>query len=92
MSGARQGARSGFIVVAPKAEVYESRDGEHIWSKSFGGQYTDYGEGVRTDAADKWGTAGTGPGEFDWLTGIAVGAGGNVYVTDTENHRIQVFK
>lgn len=41
---------------------------------------------------DKWGTPGTGNGEFDGLTSIAIGAGGNVYVTDTGNHRVQVFK
>ena len=41
---------------------------------------------------DKWGTPGSGDGEFNGLTGVALGSNGNVYVTDTDNHRIQVFK
>lgn len=38
-----------------------------------------------------WGTAGTGPGQFDTPIGIALDASGNVYVTDNGNHRVQVF-
>jgi uncharacterized protein (TIGR03663 family) len=37
------------------------------------------------------GTVGTGPGEFNHPRGIAVGPEGNVYVTDSDNHRVQVF-
>lgn len=33
----------------------------------------------------KWGTLGTGDGEFDFLTGIALDASGNVYTADTLN-------
>ena len=39
----------------------------------------------------KWGSAGTGDGEFDWPYGIAVDSSGNVYVADSGNHRIQKF-
>lgn len=38
-----------------------------------------------------WGSAGSGPGQFNYPTGIALDASGNVYVVDTENHRVQVF-
>jgi DNA-binding beta-propeller fold protein YncE len=38
-----------------------------------------------------WGSAGTGPGEFNRAEGIAVDAQDRVYVTDSCNHRIQVF-
>ena len=38
-----------------------------------------------------WGTAGTAPGQFDSPFGITVDEGGNVYVADTKNHRVQVF-
>ena len=39
----------------------------------------------------KWGTAGTGAGEFNNPRGIAVDSAGSVYVVDTYNHRIQKF-
>jgi len=38
-----------------------------------------------------WGSRGSDPGQFNSLRGIAVDAGGNVYVADAGNHRIQVF-
>ena len=43
--------------------------------------------------AGKWGSAGTGPGQFSSPEGIAVGGLGTqyVYVADTQNHRIQKF-
>lgn len=39
----------------------------------------------------KWGSYGTGPGEFDGPAGVAVAPGGNVYVTNLYNNRIQYF-
>jgi DNA-binding beta-propeller fold protein YncE len=39
----------------------------------------------------KWGTEGTGNGQFDEPTGIAIDSSGNVYVVDRGNSRIQVF-
>ena len=39
----------------------------------------------------KWGSEGTGNGEFDEPRGIAIDGAGNVYVADTWNHRIQKF-
>jgi DNA-binding beta-propeller fold protein YncE len=38
-----------------------------------------------------WGEPGTGPGQFMLPHGIAVDAGGSVYVCDRESDRIQVF-
>ncbi len=38
-----------------------------------------------------WGSRGTEPGQFKTAHGIAVDAGGNVYVADRGNGRIQVF-
>jgi peptidylglycine monooxygenase len=38
-----------------------------------------------------WGEPGRAPGQFRVPHGIAVGAGGRVYVTDRENDRVQIF-
>jgi CSLREA domain-containing protein len=43
------------------------------------------------DFLRKWGSHGTGDGEFDGLRSLAVDSAGNVYVADTDNHRIQKF-
>ncbi len=39
----------------------------------------------------KWGTQGTGDGQFTQPTGVAVDSSGNVYVADTQNFRVQKF-
>ena len=39
----------------------------------------------------KWGTQGSGDGQFSYPSGVAVDGSGNVYVADLGNHRIQKF-
>jgi hypothetical protein len=39
----------------------------------------------------RWGTKGSGPGQFNLPHGIAVGPNDEVYVADRSNNRIQVF-
>ena len=39
----------------------------------------------------KWGTQGSGDGQFDTPVGVAVDASGNVWVADYGNNRIQKF-
>jgi DNA-binding beta-propeller fold protein YncE len=41
--------------------------------------------------AYSFGSWGTGDGQFDMPTGVAVTADGLVYVADTNNDRVQVF-
>jgi DNA-binding beta-propeller fold protein YncE len=38
-----------------------------------------------------WGSKGLAPGQFNTIMGIALDSGGNVYVADAGNRRIQVF-
>ncbi|MBN1202941.1 MAG: hypothetical protein JXJ20_13915 [Anaerolineae bacterium] len=38
-----------------------------------------------------WGSEGGGDGQFNFPRAIAIGPDGNVYVADSENHRVQVF-
>jgi tripartite motif-containing protein 71 len=39
----------------------------------------------------EWGDSGSANGQFHFPRGVAVDAGGRVYVSDSGNHRIQVF-
>ena len=39
----------------------------------------------------KWGSSGSGNGQFNMPRGAAIDSDGNVYVADTSNHRIQKF-
>ena len=39
----------------------------------------------------KWGIFGGGPGQFHNPTGIAIDGGGNIYIADNGNNRIQKF-
>jgi len=48
-------------------------------------------DNIQHEYAYKWGSSGSGNGEFDGPTGIAMDSIGNVYVTDSSNHRIQKF-
>ena len=42
--------------------------------------------------SNKWGTPGSGSGQFNAPEGIAADSSGRVYVTDTGNNRIQMFR
>jgi len=52
---------------------------------------------VRFDAGSgavtgRWGSAGSGPGQFVEPVGLAADPSGRIYVADTGNHRVQVFE
>ena len=37
------------------------------------------------------GSRGSGPGQFNWPTAVAISPDGDMYITDNNNHRVQVF-
>ncbi|MFQ5940890.1 MAG: 6-bladed beta-propeller, partial [Nitrososphaerales archaeon] len=39
----------------------------------------------------KWGSKGSGDGEFNFPSGVGIDSSDNVYVVDISNHRIQKF-
>ena len=39
----------------------------------------------------KWGTPGSGDGQFNWPSSVAIAPDGTVYVPDYNNHRVQYF-
>ena len=43
------------------------------------------------ELVDQWGTEGSGEGQFNGPSGVAVDQEGNVYVTEWNNHRVQKF-
>ncbi|UCH78960.1 MAG: NHL repeat-containing protein, partial [Candidatus Coatesbacteria bacterium] len=78
-----EGTPGGFtgIAIGAGGDVYvcDERTGEVLL-------FDPYGELV-----GRWGSRGTGPGQFNSPGDVAVAADGKVYVTDTLNCRIQYF-
>ncbi|ETR68585.1 MAG: NHL repeat containing protein [Candidatus Magnetoglobus multicellularis str. Araruama] len=67
-------------------------DGTFDWGDAGSGAFTT-SEGTASGASldYSFGSEGSGIGQFDDPLGTAVDSNGNIYVTDSENHRIQVF-
>jgi hypothetical protein len=45
-----------------------------------------------TGFTTQWGAGGSGIGEFNKPAGVAINSAGRIYVADTDNNRIQVFR
>jgi hypothetical protein len=45
----------------------------------------------RGEWLESWGSLGTGPGQFDTPHGVAVGPGGELFIADRGNRRVQVL-
>jgi DNA-binding beta-propeller fold protein YncE len=77
------------LAIAPNGDLYVAASDDRI------SQISPSGKVVRS-----WGTTGSGPGQFDFnglqsedgaYASLAIGPGGQVYVSDSNNHRVQVF-
>jgi sugar lactone lactonase YvrE len=80
------GAGSGFsyvwgVTLDTQDYIYVSDWNGHIYKFSPEGQLITV-----------WGSVGDGPGQFHEPNDLAIGTDGFVYVTDTSNSRLQVFK
>ena len=69
------------VAIAPSGVIYVGGGGERVVAYNPDGTYLvtldqGYGEGQYT---------------FHWVSGIAVGPDGDIYVADPENHRVQVY-
>jgi tripartite motif-containing protein 71 len=81
LGGVDFGVKPCGMTVDPDGSAYATDQGTHrIW------KFTS--EGV---VLSKWGTYGSGDGEFKRPRGVAVASDGSVYVADGHNHRIQKF-
>lgn len=69
------------LTVSPAGNVYATDYYNHHVL-----EYSSSGTLIRT-----WGTAGSGPGQFQNPLGIATDRAGNVYVADSNNGRVQKF-
>ena len=89
-----------YIAVDPKGYVYVTMNEtkptayRKFWQEKE--EYVYYSYVYKFDIngkfITKWGSYGTGDGEFKHLVGITIdSSSGNVYVVDSSNHRIQKF-
>jgi YVTN family beta-propeller protein len=75
------------VALGPDAQVYVADTGNNrVQALDAGGKFV-----RRWGHSGGDGTPGTGPGDFDAPMGIAVDRGGDVYVADTGNDRIERF-
>ncbi len=86
-SGASQFYGPRGMTIDSSNNIYIADTGNNRISKfnSNGVPVTSFG------GSNSFGTYGAGNGQFNWTADVALDSSGNIYVTDTNNHRIQKF-
>ena len=79
------GVSDASVSITTSAGVYTVPGSSSVTQVSFVGAVS------KVVWASKWGTPGTGNGQFDIIRGIVTDAAGYIYVTDEGNSRIQKF-
>ena len=84
-AGSGQFAMPAYVAVDSNGDVYVAEDNNNNGNNRI--------QKFRSDGTfiTKWGTTGTGDGQFAGAVGIAVDRFGGVYVSDSDSHRIQKF-
>ena len=83
----------GAVAVDPKTSNVYVADGTEHYSIPYTIYHYNYIKKFTADGnfITKWGSSGTGDGQFDNVVSVAVDLQGSVYVVDLDNHRIQKF-
>ena len=74
------------IAIDGAGNVYVVEVGDDFFNNDRIQKFTSSGEFIT-----KWGSGGSGDGEFSSPYGLSIGSAGYVYVADTDNDRIQKF-
>ena len=84
---------SAVAVVPPPAGVNHLQQGDVLVVECDGNCVSKIvvGANGQRQRTDFFGVAGNGDGRFNHPTGIAIGQGGNIFVVDHGNHRVQKF-
>jgi len=83
------------LIDRPNAVAVDSSGNVYVVHESGWYQYSvskySTTDGITYTFVTKFGSGGTGDGQFFFPSGVAVDSSGNVYVSDSGNHRIQKF-
>lgn len=95
------GSRAGQVIIRESGDRNPGNvatdSADYVYVGTYGSDPGDLGTEIQKfsstgEFVTRWGSGGTGDGQFGSTPQIAVDSRGNVYVADTGNHRIQKFR